>query len=130
MDLNTTLFVVGRVLLGGYFLMSAWNHFAHSAMLSGYAGSKGVPAAKGAVLVSGLLLLAGGLGILTGRYTVWALWALVLFLMPVTFMMHQYWKVQDPMMKMGERVNFMKNMALLGAVLMLMSLSLPWAASL
>jgi len=49
--------------------------------------------------------------------------ALVLFLLPVTYMMHAFRKIQDPMVKMGEMVNFMKNHALLGAVLILLSAS-------
>ena len=39
------------------------------------------------------------------------------------FMMHAFWKVQDPMAKMSERVNFTKNMALLGAALILLEQS-------
>jgi uncharacterized membrane protein YphA (DoxX/SURF4 family) len=47
--------------------------------------------------------------------------ALVLFLVPVTFIMHAFWKIQDPMAKMGETINFTKNIALLGAVLILLA---------
>jgi putative oxidoreductase len=35
--------------------------------------------------------------------------------------MHPFWKVQDPMAKMGEMVNFTKNLALLGAVAMFLA---------
>jgi hypothetical protein len=35
--------------------------------------------------------------------------------------MHAFWKVQDPTAKMGEMVNFMKNIALLGAVLIFLA---------
>jgi hypothetical protein len=35
--------------------------------------------------------------------------------------MHAFWKVQDPTVKMGEMVNFMKNIALLGAVLIFLA---------
>ncbi len=43
-----------------------------------------------------------------------------------TFKMHQYWKVTDAGMKMGEEINFKKNLALLGALLMLLAIPLPW----
>lgn len=130
MDYYGALFLIGRVLLGGYFLRSAYNHLVNTQQLMGYAGSKGVPAPKVAVLGSGLLLLLGGLGILLGRYVDWAVLALVLFLVPVTFKMHAYWKATDPMQKMGDQVNFWKNVALLGAVLMLLMLPEPWLYSL
>ncbi len=124
------IFLVGRVLLGGYFLRSGFNHFKHAGMMAGYAASKGVPSSKLAVLGSGALLLVGGLGILLGVYVNVAIAALVLFLVPVTFMIHAFWKVQDPMQKMGESVNFYKNIGLLGAVLMLLAIAQPWVYSL
>jgi putative oxidoreductase len=46
---------------------------------------------------------------------------LVLFLIPVTFIIHPFWKIQDPAAKMGEMINFTKNLALLGAVLILLA---------
>ena len=99
-------------------------------MLADYAASKDVPSPKLAVIGSGLLLLIGALGILFGVYIPWAVGALVLFLVPVTFQMHAFWKASDPMVKMGERVNFMKNLVLLGAVLMLLAIPMPWYISL
>ena len=68
-----------------------------------------------------VLLLVGGLSVLFDVLPIVGLIALVLFLVPVTFIMHAFWKVQDPMAKMGEMVNFMKNIALLGAVLILLA---------
>ena len=115
------LFLVGRLLLGGYFIISGINHFTKLVMLEGYTQSKGVPMSKAAVIITGVLLLLGGLGILFGVYVEWAILALVIFFVPVTFVMHAFWKVQEPNMRMSEMVHFMKNLALLGALLMLLS---------
>jgi len=120
--MQTALVYLGKILFGGYFLMNAFNHFSNLSMMSGYVQSKGIPAAKLAVLGSGLLLLAGGISVIFNLFPLIGLGALVLFLLPVTFMMHAFWKVQDPQARMGEMVNFMKNIALLGAVLMLLSM--------
>jgi putative oxidoreductase len=128
--MQSILFLLGRILFGGYFLMSAFNHFKNAGMLSGYAESKGVPAPKLSVLASGVLLLIGGLSVLFGLYPTIGALALVLFLVPVSFTMHAYWKVQDPQMKMVDRINFMKNLALLGAALLLLFVSQPWPESL
>jgi len=43
--------------------------------------------------------------------------------------MHNFWKIEDQNMKMTEMVSFMKNMALLGADLMFLAISEPWALS-
>jgi len=120
--MQTALVYLGKILFGGYFLMNAFNHFSNLSMMSGYVQSKGIPAAKLAVLGSGLLLLAGGISVIFNLFPLIGLGALVLFLLPVTFMMHAFWKVQDPQARMGEMVNFMKNIALLGAVLMFLSM--------
>jgi len=124
------VFLIGRVLFGGFFLLSGIKHFKNIEMMAGYAGSKGVKSAKLAVGGTGLLLIIGGLGVILGVYTNYALICLLIFLLGVTPKMHNFWTIQDPMQKMGEQVNFMKNMALLGAVLMMFILATPWAMSL
>ena len=124
------LFLLGRVLLGGYFIMNAYNHFKNANALSGYAASKGTPNPKLAVLGTGVLLLLGGAGILLGVYIQYAVILLSIFLVGVTFQMHKYWTVAEPMQRMGEHVNFYKNLALLGAVLLLLFIPEPWEMSL
>lgn len=119
--MNDVLLIVGRILFGGYFLFNAYNHFANLPMMAGYAQSKGVPAAKLAVAGSGLLLVIGGVSLLFNLFPIVGLVALVLFLLPVTVMVHAFWKIQDPMGRMGEMVNFTKNVALLGAVVILLA---------
>jgi len=113
------LFIAGRILLGGYFIFSAFNHFRHLVGYTAYAQSKGVPAPKAAVIATGIMLALGGLSILLGFYIVLGMWLLVLFLLPTTFMMHKFWTVADPMVRQGELINFTKNLALVGALLML-----------
>ena len=120
------LFVLGRIMLGGYFVMSGYNHFKNLGMLAGYAGSKGVPMPKAAVLLTGLMMFLGGLGIFLGVYVQLSIALIAVFLFVVTFKMHQYWKVTDPALRMTEHINFYKNMGLLGAVLMLLAIPLPW----
>jgi uncharacterized membrane protein YphA (DoxX/SURF4 family) len=119
-------FLIGRIIVGVYYLFNAVNHFKQLEMMSGYAGSKGVPAPKVAVAGSGLLLLIGGLSILLGYQPLIGVLALVIFFLPVTFMMHSFWAVEDPQMRMAEMVNFMKNMALLGSALMFLVIPTPW----
>lgn len=123
--------IVGQVLFGLYFLHNALNHFMHVKMMAGYAASKKVPLPALAVLGSGLLLLCGGLSVLTGLYLIYGLSCLVVFLIVVTFWMHAFWTDKDATMKMMNTVNFTKNLALLGAVLMMFSYmdTWPWVLS-
>lgn len=124
------LFLLGRLLLGGFFVSAGIGHFQKLDMMAGYAASKKVPMPKFGVAFTGLLLLLGGLGVILGVWVPYALGCLVLFLVPTTFVMHSYWNDTDPGTKMANRVNFGKNIALLGAVLIMYMLSLPWPLSL
>jgi uncharacterized membrane protein YphA (DoxX/SURF4 family) len=99
-------------------------------MMSGYAASKGVPAPTLAVGGSGLLLLLGSLSILLGYQPYIGAIMIVVFLVPVAFMMHNFWAVSDPQAKMGERINFMKDIALAASALMFLAIPTPWPFSL
>ena len=112
--------ILGRIFFGGYFLISGFNHFKNHKMLTGYAASMKVPKPGSAVLVSGLLLFFGGLGVLLNIYTNLSLFLIILFLVPTTLMIHSFWKMTDANMKMSNYINFSKNVALIGAALLLM----------
>lgn len=84
------LFLVGRIVLGVYYLFNAFNHFRNLEMMTGYAASKGVPSPKLAVVATGVLLLLGGLSILLGYQPTIGVLLIVIFLVPVAFMMHNF----------------------------------------
>ena len=118
----TIIFIIGRILFGGYFIYSGINHLTETAMLSGYAKSKNVPWPTVAVVCSGLLILLGGLGVLLWLYVRLALALIIIFLLLVSFKMHNFWAESETQGKMGDMINFTKNMALIGAALMMISL--------
>jgi putative oxidoreductase len=97
--------------------MAAPGHF--SAGTIGYATSQGVPLASIAVPLAGLIALTGGLSILLGYRARLGAWLIVLFLVPVTVMMHNFWAVTDPNAAQMQQIMFMKNLSMLGAALMI-----------
>lgn len=107
----------GRALYALIFLMSAPLHFTAADI--GYAAQQGVPFPHLLVPASGLLALVGALSILLGYRAKLGAWALILFLVPVTLVMHAFWKVQDPTMAQMQQVMFMKNVSMLGAALLI-----------
>lgn len=111
------LYLIGRILFSSIFIMSGIGHFANSGPMSQYAASKGAPAAKLSVLVTGAMILAGGLSVLLGVWMEIGAWLLVFFLVPAAFMMHDFWALADPMEKQNQQAHFMKNMAMTGAAL-------------
>jgi len=116
--------LVGRVLFGGYFAFSGLNHFIQTDQLSGWVESKGFPAPDLLVYLSGLMLLSGGLGIAIGAYPVISVLLPGVFLAAVTPVFHDFWNFEGEEQQ-NHQVNFLKNLALIGALLM--ALSLDWS---
>jgi uncharacterized membrane protein YphA (DoxX/SURF4 family) len=113
------LYLIGRFLFATVFIGSGIGHFAQANEMSQYAESKGVAAAKPMVMVTGLMILLGGFSILLGVYMEVGTWLLVSFLLPTSFLMHNFWGHMDPMQKQVEGAMFMKNIALAGAALIM-----------
>src|SRR4029077_2806030 len=101
-SIHNIAFLIGRVIVGGFFLMNGFNHFAKLNMMTGYAKSKGIPAPALAEGGSGVLLFLGGLSLLL-RYQPTIGGALpVIFPQGVLFGIHNFWMVQDQQAKLGE----------------------------
>src|SRR5271165_5674368 len=107
----------GRLLFSFIFIFGGLNDFSQQTI--GYAAAQGVPLAAIAVPLSGVLAIAGGLSILLGYHARIGAWLLVLFLVAVTPMMHNFWAVKDPMMAQMQMVMFLKNLSMLGGALLI-----------
>jgi uncharacterized membrane protein YphA (DoxX/SURF4 family) len=116
------ILVIGRILFGGFFLMSGINHFTKLEAMTGYAKYKKLPAAKLGVLISGLMLVIGGLSVILGYYADLGALLLAIFLVLAAVIFHNFWKETDATAKQNEMLGFMKDMALAGAALILFAL--------
>lgn len=123
------LFLFARAVVGIYFLDNASHHFFQFNMVSNFAKSRGVPMPGTAVIAGGVLLLLGGSSILTGFEPDLGIASLIIFLLPVTLTVHTFWKFKDPIVRMTERINFTKNLALAGCLTMLLFVPQPWPMS-
>jgi putative oxidoreductase len=118
MTLQDVLQLVARILLSWLFLQSGYGHVTQVRPMAGYARAVGkIPMPEVAVFVTGLMLLAGGLSILLGYHPRIGGALLFVFLVPVAFTMHAFWREKDPMQRAGQRAHFWKNLALAGAAL-------------
>ncbi len=79
-----------------------------------YAASQEVPISSILVPLSGLMAFLGALSIILGYKAKIGAWLIILFLIPVTFMMHKFWTISDPMMMQMQMSMFMKNLSMLG----------------
>ncbi|MGH2996689.1 MAG: DoxX family protein, partial [Gaiellaceae bacterium] len=84
-----------------------------------YARSLGAPAPDLLVPLSGIWIIVAGAMVVLGIWVDLAALMLIAFLVPIAFIMHAFWKIDDPMMKIVQLSQFQKNMALAGASLVL-----------
>jgi putative oxidoreductase len=107
----------GRILYALIFLTAGLNHFSKQTIA--FAASQGVPLASFAVPLSGVIAVMGSLSIILGYRAKLGAWLLAAFLVPVTLMLHQFWKVTDSMMFQMQLAMFMKNVSMLGGALLI-----------
>jgi putative oxidoreductase len=124
-----TAFLLGRLVFGGFFIYSGVHHFQEKKKMAQYAGAKNVPVPEIAVMGTGTAMIAGGASVLLGVKPKVGALLLVAVLAGISPMMHNFWEAQDPAQKQNDMINFMKNMAMLGAALALMGVEEPWPAS-
>ena len=124
------IILIGRILFGGFFLMSGINHFAKLEAMTGYAKYKKLPAPKLGVLLSGLMLVLGGIYIILGFYTDLGLLLIAIFLVLAAVIFHNFWAETDATAKQNEMLGFMKDIALAGGALILFALVIKHGAEL
>jgi len=116
---NWTRYLVplGRTAFAVAFMWAPPDKFSQQTIA--YAAQQGVPLPGLLVPVAGLLSLAGGLSVLLGYRAKLGASLLVLFLVPVTVMMHNFWAVTDPMMAQMQLGFFLANLSRLGGALLI-----------
>ena len=127
--IEKTALVIGRAVFGGFFLYNGINHFLKREMMARYSRSKDVPAADLAVAVSGAMIAAGGLSLITGTRPKVGASLIAGFLLGVTPIIHAFWQHDDPQQRMNEMVHFSKNVAMLGGAMLAAAVPEPWPAA-
>jgi putative oxidoreductase len=112
--------LVGRILFALIFVVSGSTiHLLQRKQGVEYARANGVPAPELLVPLSGLMAVVGGLLVMLGLWADLGALLLALFVFPVAFGMHAFWKLTDPMERVNQQVHFLKNVSMGGAALAL-----------
>ena len=116
--------LAGRILLTMIFLGSGINKITGWEATSNYMASAGMPYVPFFLTGAVILELVGGLLVLLGYRARIGAMMLLLFIIPATFIFHAYWNI--PATESGQifvqRIMFMKNLAIMGGLLMIISL--------
>lgn len=108
--------LVGRLFLSAIFLFSAAGKLADWSGTTHHMAEKGMVATSFFLLGAIALELFGGLSVLLGFLTRYGAAALILFLAVATPIFHDFW-VEDGTARMNQMQHFMKNMTIMGGVL-------------
>lgn len=122
--------LIGRILFVLLFLGSGLGHLTKLDAMAGYVQMRGVPASKPATAISGLWILAGALSVALGVYADLGALMLAGFTLVAAFLVHHFWTDTDPQMKTMEQTQFLKDLALTGAGLILFGLYAGYGAGL
>jgi uncharacterized membrane protein YphA (DoxX/SURF4 family) len=120
MTSSTPPSALGRTLYSGVLAYMAIDGFRHNEKRVEAAAESGVPLPEYTVpFVTGMLFVAN-LGILLWKYPRASAGALVVFFLGTTPVIHNYWTMEGAE-RQGNKINFLKNLALLGCSLMLLA---------
>lgn len=108
---------LGRAAFAAVFLVFAPLDFTQQGIA--WAAQQQVPLPQVLVPLAGLISLAGGASVLLGYRARLGAWLLVLFLVPVTVMMHNFWAVKDPMVAQMQEGFFLANLSRIGGALLI-----------
>jgi putative oxidoreductase len=107
--------LVGRVLLAAIFMVSGIAKVTDPTGTIAHMERVGIPEASTLVWIAGFAEIAGGASLLTGLLARIGALGLILFLIPTTLWFHAFW-MYDGEQQLPQMVNFMKNLAILGGL--------------
>jgi putative oxidoreductase len=112
--------LVGRILLSAIFLFSGFGKLMDWSGTAAGMEKHGMIAVPFFLAGAIALELGGGLSVLLGWKARWGAVALLVFIVPATLIFHNFW-AEEGAARMNQMTHFMKNIALMGGLLMVMA---------
>jgi putative oxidoreductase len=112
---------LGRVTLSAMFIAGGVDAFRQPAPRAPKAASLGIPSPELAVRANGAAMVAAGVALALGYRPRTAAAVLAGLLVPTTLAGHPFWTEQDPAARAQQRVQFLKNLGLLGGALLVLA---------
>ncbi len=105
------------ILLGVFFILNGFNHFYNEKMVEEYARKRGLFSPRLSVMAAGMLLIFGGIALMIPAVRIAGIVSLSVFLIIATFTIHTFWVEKEKQARLGEAMNFAKNLAILTELL-------------
>ena len=115
-----TMALIGRLLLAAIFLVSGVAKLTDLPGTVAHMTAAGIPYADTLAIVAGAAEVLGAISIATGFLTRVGSFGLIVFMIPTTLVFHAFWHAADAA-RMAQMENFMKNVAIIGGLAVLMA---------
>jgi len=112
--------LASRFLFSSVFIVSAIGNLKKLNHSSHIAKASGAPFPKLLTVLASLLSLLGGISVVLGYRVDVGTVMILLFLVPVTFMTHRFWAINDPRESGMHQAHFWKNIGLAGGALFIL----------
>jgi putative oxidoreductase len=109
--------LIGRLLIATLLLLSVYNKVTNYDGTVAYMASKGLPMIPLLLGLSIVIEFIGGLSLVFGYKVRIISIIVILYLIPVSLIMHDFWMINDPMQKQNQMYHFFKNLAIIGGLL-------------
>jgi uncharacterized membrane protein YphA (DoxX/SURF4 family) len=113
---------LGRVLLSLIFLGSAVGKLQDWQGTAQMMTDRGLPAVDALLSIVVGLELVGGLMVMLGLYTRSGVLLLLIFLVPASVVMHNFWTMPPGPDRMNQMAHFMKNLSIIGGLIFVLAM--------
>ncbi len=121
MNLQLPAAVIGRLLLGGLFVLAGLDKFGGLEGTAGFIASRGLPLAGALAPAVAAFEVLAGLALIIGWQARWSALALAAFTLGASLLFHNFWTFPAEQ-QMVQQLMFMKNLAIVGGLLMVAAL--------
>jgi putative oxidoreductase len=119
---SSSIELIGRICIAVIFIVSGINKIMTWDATIASMQSQGMLMYTQFFLAGAILVeILGGLFIALGYYTSFFASIVALYLIPVTYIFHHFWNISDASTKEMQMIEFMKNLAIFGGLLVLAS---------
>ncbi len=115
-QVQSAVALLGRLLLCGIFLFSAYGKITNWDGTLQYMEARGMPATDIGLPVAVAAEILGGLSLLAGLGVRFGAALLIVFLIPATFYFHNFWTYPEDQQR-GQMIHFLKNFTIMGGLL-------------
>jgi putative oxidoreductase len=110
------LWFIGRLLLGGLFVVGGVQHFFALPGITQAIAARGVPAARLVLVVGSVFQILAGLALIFGFYPAWAALGLAVFTVVASALLVNFWSMEGPGRTDAIRT-WLSNLAIIGGLL-------------